>query len=101
MKIPPAYLSKVMQKLAHGGIVYSVRGNKGGFRLAVEPDKLNLLSVVNTVDPFTRSQKHPLGPTHQYHLSPLHDKLNNAVSLVENAFYTTNLADLIPEQPDQ
>ena len=98
MKIPPAYLSKVMQKLTKGGIVYSVRGNKGGFRLAVEPEKLNLLSVVNTVEPLVRSQTHPLGPTHKYQLCPLHDKLNNAVSLVENASFTTNLSDLMPDK---
>ena len=38
-KVPPAYLSKVLQAMAKGGLVVSQRGLHGGFRLAKSPKR--------------------------------------------------------------
>ena len=43
--IPPPYLAKIFQRLADAGIVESKRGYKGGVRLTVPPEKLNLLRI--------------------------------------------------------
>jgi Rrf2 family protein len=45
-----AHLSKVMQRLAKAGVVKSARGPHGGFLLAVEEKKLNLLTVFESID---------------------------------------------------
>jgi len=45
-----AHLSKVLQRLAKQGIVESVRGPKGGFRLAREPTDVTLLNVYEAVE---------------------------------------------------
>lgn len=39
------HLSKVLQKLAHSGIVTSKRGHGGGFNLAVHPSDIRLMDV--------------------------------------------------------
>jgi Rrf2 family transcriptional regulator, nitric oxide-sensitive transcriptional repressor len=45
-----AHLGKVMQRLARTGLVNSVRGRKGGFVLAVQPENLSVLDVWEAVD---------------------------------------------------
>jgi len=49
-EIPPAYLSKIFQRLADAGIVESKRGYKGGVRLNRQPEKLNLLEIDEAVE---------------------------------------------------
>ena len=48
--IPANYLSKIFHTLARDGILDSVRGKGGGFRLAVLPERLSLLRVVAAVN---------------------------------------------------
>lgn len=46
-KVPAPYLSKVLQSLVKAGIVHSQRGIRGGFVLAMEPENISILNVVN------------------------------------------------------
>ncbi|MFI5527237.1 RrF2 family transcriptional regulator [Kitasatospora sp. NPDC051853] len=48
--LPPAYLNKQLQALARAGIVSSVSGPKGGFRLAREPERITLMDVVAAIE---------------------------------------------------
>jgi Rrf2 family protein len=48
--VPPAYLAKHLQALARAGIVESVAGRKGGFRLAREASEITLLAIVDAVE---------------------------------------------------
>ncbi len=47
---PANYLSKTLAVLARRGIVESVRGRNGGFRLALDPDEITVARVVETFD---------------------------------------------------
>jgi len=49
MKIPMSFLAKILQRLMKQDIVKSVRGVKGGFRLAKQPRDINLLQVVEAI----------------------------------------------------
>ncbi|MFJ8039864.1 RrF2 family transcriptional regulator [Kitasatospora sp. NPDC096147] len=49
-ELPPAYLNKQLQALARAGIVSSVSGPKGGFRLAREPERITLMDVVAAIE---------------------------------------------------
>jgi Rrf2 family transcriptional regulator, nitric oxide-sensitive transcriptional repressor len=97
-KVPRAYLSKVLQCLARGGLVHSQRGLGGGMTLTKEPKDLTILEVVNAVEPIQRIQTCPLGlSSHGLRLCPLHRRLDNALAMVEKAFGGTTLAEVLSE----
>ncbi len=97
-KVPTAYLSKVLQELRRTGIVHTQRGVGGGVSLAVKPDTLTILAVVNAVEPVQRIRKCPLGlAAHGVRLCPLHKRLDNALAAMEEAFAQTTLAEILSE----
>ncbi|MGE5191790.1 MAG: RrF2 family transcriptional regulator [Deltaproteobacteria bacterium] len=97
-RVPQAYLSKVLQNLARGGIVTSQRGLHGGFLLARKPEQVTILEVVNAVDPIQRIHECPLGfAAHGVNLCPLHRRLDDALASVENAFRDSTLAEVLAE----
>jgi Rrf2 family protein len=49
MDIPDQFLGKIAQQLARAGAIEIVQGARGGFRLAVPPEELTLLEVVEAV----------------------------------------------------
>ena len=49
MDIPDQFLGKIAQQLARSGFIDIVQGAKGGLKLAVEPEKVSLLDVVEAV----------------------------------------------------
>ncbi|KJE22452.1 transcriptional regulator, BadM/Rrf2 family [Frankia torreyi] len=46
----PAYLAKHLQALSRAGIVLSVLGPRGGYRLGRPPDQIRLLDVVEAIE---------------------------------------------------
>jgi Rrf2 family protein len=48
--VPPAYLAKHLQALARAGVLETVKGPRGGYRLARSPAAITLLDVVEAVD---------------------------------------------------
>ncbi len=99
MLVPQSYLSKVLQALVRGGLVYSTRGLKGGFVLVRTADKITLLEILNSVNPLQRIESCPLDlDTHSSDLCPLHRRLDQAMAMVEEAFSGTTLAEILSEQ---
>jgi len=96
--VPKAYLSKVLQSLAREGIVHSQRGIGGGMTLVKTPAELTILEVVNAVEPIGRIKTCPLGlKGHGVNLCPLHRRVDNALALVEKAFASSTLAEILAE----
>jgi Rrf2 family protein len=97
-KVPAAYLAKVLQDLGAAGLVRSQRGVGGGVSLRKPPEEVNLLEVVNAVDPIRRIKNCPLDlAAHGVKLCPLHKRLDNALASVEKAFRETTLAEVLAE----
>ncbi len=99
MKVPKSYLSKVLQSLVRGGLVYSTRGLNGGFVLARASDQMTMLDIMNAVSPIKRIESCPLDlDSHSSDLCPLHRRLDEAMAHVQEAFAGTTLAELLSEE---
>jgi Rrf2 family protein len=99
MNVPPSYLSKVLQSLVRAGIVQSTRGLKGGFVLVGRPEDWCMLDILNAVSPLKRIESCPLDlASHSSDLCPLHRRLDNALGMVEEAFASTTLAEVLSEE---
>jgi Rrf2 family protein len=48
--VPPAYLAKHLQALARAELLETVKGPRGGYRLARPPAQITLLDVVEAID---------------------------------------------------
>lgn len=48
--VSSAYLAKVFQRLSHTHLVYSRRGPHGGYISPLQPEQINLLEIIETVD---------------------------------------------------
>jgi Rrf2 family transcriptional regulator, nitric oxide-sensitive transcriptional repressor len=95
-KVPPRYLTKVMQDLVEAGLVESQRGRHGGFALARGAEEITVLEVINAVDPIQRITACPLGlPQHGAKLCKLHRKLDDAIATIETMFGSTTIAEMM------
>lgn len=48
--IPLRFALKILRKLVHSGLVQSFKGIHGGYILAVDPENVSLLDVIEAVD---------------------------------------------------
>jgi DNA-binding IscR family transcriptional regulator len=66
--------------------------------LAKTPEELTILEVVNAVEPIQRIKTCPLGlAAHGVRLCPLHKRVDNALAMVEEAFGSSTLAEILAE----
>jgi Rrf2 family protein len=49
-RLPRAYLARIINRLAHRGIIIARRGYRGGIQLARPPGNISLLDVVESVE---------------------------------------------------
>jgi Rrf2 family protein len=97
-RVPPAYLSKVMQGLVRANLVHSQRGLHGGFTLTRNPSKLTIWDVVDAVEPLQRIRTCPLDlASHRARLCPLHKRLDDALAMIERSFRETTVAEILAE----
>ena len=97
-RVPPAYMSKVLQGLCRASILRSQRGIGGGMSMVKTPEEVTILDVVNAVEPLGRIETCPLGlSAHGVRLCALHRRLDNALATVEDAFRNTTLAEVLAD----
>jgi Rrf2 family protein len=83
-RVPPGYLSKILQSLGRGGLVNAQRGLRGGFTLSRPPEEITPLDVLTVVDPVKRIDRCPLGiEGHRTSLCPLHQRLDDTLARIE------------------
>jgi len=89
----------VAQSLSRAGLISSQRGRHGGSVLAVSPEDLSVLTVLEVEGPLQRIHSCPLGiKSPGTSLCALHQRLDDAMALVEKAFKDSTIADLIAEK---
>jgi Rrf2 family iron-sulfur cluster assembly transcriptional regulator len=100
--VSKSHLAKVMQRLVHKGLVDSVRGVKGGFRLARPADCLTLLEVVEALDGEIQDARCLFGkPVCATGRCVLGNLLGSVASEVRDRLESVTLADFVmrPNQP--
>lgn len=50
VKVPTYFLAKILQQLAHKGLLRSRKGPQGGYRLDVPAEEIRLLDIVEAMD---------------------------------------------------
>jgi len=100
-KVPAGYLAKVLQSLARAGFISSQRGLHGGSVLARPVDKINVFEVIQSVSPMARIETCPLGiKSHGNKLCALHQRLDDALGMVEKALKESTMADILADKRD-
>ena len=101
MDIPEQFLGKIAQQLARAGLIEIIQGAKGGFRLAVPPDHLNLLTVIEAVigeiflnDCIVRPESCDRSPTCKVHVV-----WDNVRSQLRDSLRNVTFSTLIDESP--
>ncbi len=99
--MPRNYLSKTLNQLAKTGILSSQRGPHGGFRLAVPPEQLMLLQIVEPFDD-VGLRRCLLGRKACSDLTPCpaHAQWKAVADQIAGFFGRTSVADLLRE-PDR
>lgn len=96
LDIPRNYLSKILHALAREGVVESVRGPGGGFRLAASPASTPLLRVVGVFDDVSPGRTCIMGRDEcsDVHPCPVHERWVPASEAIARFFRETSLADV-------
>ncbi len=97
-QIPHEYLLKVLNQLDAAELVESRPGPGGGYRLSRSASEMTVLEVVLAVDTIPRINECPLGIPEHERLCPLHQLLDDASRLVEEAFAKVRLSELLPHK---
>ena len=95
--VPRNYLSKTLHRLARAGVLASARGKGGGFRLAVDPDRLALLRVIEPFDAMTGDRRCLLGRPQcsDRHPCPAHHQWRVVSEQVSTFFRERTVGDLV------
>ena len=90
------FLTKTLQKLTERGYLESYRGPRGGVRLAVAPENLNLKDVVVAIDGAEIFEECILGlpGCGEEKPCPIHDRWAEVRSRLEGQLVDYSLADL-------
>ena len=98
--IPPAFLTKVMQRLASRNIVQTMRGFGGGVALGRPPREITLKEIITAVEGEEAFQPVGLGiPKEQMERTPdFFKKWNTLNDSIDHFFSHTNLSELCPNE---
>ena len=99
LDVPERYLARVLNVLAHEGVLTSTRGAQGGFRLALDARELTLAAIVAPFDAVGESPQCLLRDQRCGDAEPCiaHAHWHEVADNVRSFFQHTHVADLIEE----
>lgn len=97
LEIPGTYLAKVLRRLAREGVLESVRGAHGGYRLAGDPRRLSVARVVAPFDEFRPGKVCLMGgrPCDPMNPCSAHDRWSRWTGTARGMLEETTLAELL------
>ena len=96
LDLPPSFLAKVLQRLTAAGLLVSLRGPKGGVRLAKSAQGISLRDVIEAIEgatPFDECLFGWPGCTNS-EPCPIHREWGPALQSVSDLVDATSLADI-------
>ena len=100
--LPMPTVSKVLATLARNGVVRSVRGAKGGYRLATKPERISVASIIAAIDgpiALTQCVDHNADHCTVETLCPSRAGWHKINEAVERALSNVSLAELMGTPP--
>jgi Rrf2 family transcriptional regulator, iron-sulfur cluster assembly transcription factor len=97
MTLPVGYTPHVLKLLADAGLAEARAGRQGGYRLAVPPEQVSLLAVVEAAEGPFLLERCILrgGPCHWEDTCAVHAAWATAVQACRESLRSTSLADLV------
>ncbi len=101
LNIPTPFLGKILQTLAKQKLLLSTKGPHGGFSLAVEPSKINLIDIVKIIDGMDAFEMCLIGmntckSAHENERPcPVHEKFCDLRKEMLNMYQTETIGDII------
>ena len=94
--IPPELLAKVLQRLVRAGLLVSVQGTRGGYKLAGDARRITVADVIQAIDgPVAVTACSPNDHAcEQYERCEIRDPLWKIKSRIVDALATVSLAEL-------
>jgi Rrf2 family protein len=99
LRLPYHFLAKILQQLAHTGLLRSLKGPTGGFSLAIPAEKITLLQIVEAVDGPGLFEECVLGLPEcgGKHPCPVHDRWGEMREEIRTMLVRKNVAALARE----
>jgi Rrf2 family protein len=99
--IPVELLAKVLQRLARRGVLTSVQGINGGYRLARDPQAISVADVVEAIDgPLTLTAcSDTTDSCDQFAKCNIRDPLHRIRERIAAALATCSVAELAADRP--
>lgn len=95
--IPGSYLAKLLPELVHAGVLASVRGPRGGYRLAAPASELTLADVTRPFQKIPRRKTCLLGnrPCDAANPCAAHRQWQHAADQIVSFFSNTSIAAML------
>lgn len=99
--IPSRFLVQILLQLKSAGIVRSIRGAAGGYRLAMKPEEISLFQVMNVIEgnQEIRSNLKELTPISKVLNSVWNSLLESNIKELENISFS-DLMEQVRAQPE-
>lgn len=96
MDVPQTFASQILADLVRAGLATSKAGRDGGYRLALPPSAISVLSVVEAGEGPLHSERCALGegPCRWEDVCPMHETWSAAIKAMRDALRSTTLEEL-------
>lgn len=99
LEIPYHFLAKILQNLAHKGLLISLKGPTGGFGLAMRPAEITLFHIVEAIDGVDFMHNCVIGfpDCSGENPCPVHEKWGKMRDEIYNMLISKNIAQMADE----
>lgn len=98
-EIPKHFLSKILQQLVKYGLIESMKGPNGGFKLSHSAEDITLIKIIDAIDGLDIFTQCGIGfkKCSDSHPCPIHNDFKQVRDKVQHLFETKTLKELVEE----